>query len=164
MAVGANRYSVNAADDRAATGVEAGSGVMFGAPTVTWRHEGLIDDVLRSEGSLMRPVSMAGPECPTSELWGSRTQRFASTDHRCCVPSDATTSWSSYVMICTVHDAQKVPDTRRASSAETGGWSPRPSAAASEPRSRYLRSTRPMEVPSATSDRRVAAESTVDRR
>ena len=164
MAVGANRYSVNAADDRAATGVDAGSGVMFGASTVTWRHEGLIDDVLRNEGSLMRLISMVGPECPTSELWGSRTQRYASTDHRCCVSPDVTTSWSSYVMLCTVHDAQKVPDTRRASSAETGGWSPRPSAAASGPCSRYLRSTRPMEVPSATSDRRVAAESTVDRR
>ena len=154
---------MNAADDRAATGVDARSGVMFGAPTVTWRHEGLIDDVLRSEGSLMRPVSMAGPECPTSELWGARTQRFASTDHRCCVPSDATTSWSPYVMLCTVHDAQKVPDTRRASSAETGGWSPRPSAAASEPRSRCLRCARPSGGPKAALKRRIAPESTVDR-
>ena len=163
MAVGANRYSVNAADDRAATGVDAGSGVMFGAPTVTWRHEWLIDDVLRNEGSLMRLISMVGPECPTSELWGSRTQRFASTDHRCCVSPDVTTSWSSYVMLCTVHDAQKVPDTRRASSAETGGWSPRPSAAASEPRSRCLRCARPSGGPKAALERRIAPESTVDR-
>ena len=41
------------------------------------------------------------------------TQRFASIDHRCCVPSGGSTRWNPSTTADTVVDAHEVPETRR---------------------------------------------------
>ena len=91
------------------------------------------------------------------------SQRFARTDRRRCVPSGGRHHRAPARSSTRSSATARRPNTRRAASAETGGWSPRPSAAASGLCLRRLRSARPTGVPTASPERQVAAESTVDR-
>ena len=98
-----------------------------------------------------------------SKGFGALAQHFASTDHRRCVPPGGRHHRAPARSSTRSSATARRPNTRRAASAETGGWSPRPSAAASEPRSRCLRCARPSGAPKAALERRIAPESTVDR-
>ena len=98
-----------------------------------------------------------------SKGFGALAQHFASTDHRRCVPPGGRHHRAPARSSTPSSTTARRPDTRRAASAETGGWSPRPSAAASGLCLRRLRSVRPTGVPTASPDCQVAAESTVDR-
>ena len=84
-------------------------------------------DVLEGGGRMVRALQgfevgvcwdIGVPELVLDQLlpndsFRGQTQRFASTDHRRCVPPGGSTSQSSYVMLYVVFDTQKVPDTRR---------------------------------------------------
>ena len=117
------------------------------------RGEALLELFCRLEISIL----------PISEGFRCCMQRFARTDHRRCVPPGGRHHRAPARSSTRSSATARRPDTRRAASAETGGWSPRPSAAASGLCLRRLRSVRPTGVPTASPDCQVAAESTVDR-
>ena len=98
-----------------------------------------------------------------SKGFGALALHFASTDHRRCVPPGGRHHRAPARSSTPSSTTARRPDTRRAASAETGGWSPRPSAAASGLCSRRLRSVRATGVQTVSPERQVAAESTVDR-
>jgi len=91
------------------------------------------------------------------------SQRFARTDHRRCVPPGGRHHRAPARSSTRPSATARRPDTRRSASAETGGWTPRPFAATSEPRSRFVRPFRPSTVPTTAAGRRSASESALRR-
>ena len=91
------------------------------------------------------------------------SQRFARTDRRRCVPSGGRHHRAPARSSTRSSATARRPDTRRSASAETGGWTPRPFAATSEPRSRFVRPFRPSTVPTTAAGRRSASESALRR-
>ena len=91
------------------------------------------------------------------------SQRFARTDHRRCVPSGGRHHRAPARSSTRSSATARRPDTRRSASAETGGWTPRPFATTSGPRSRFVRPFRPSTVPTTAAGRRSASESALRR-
>ena len=91
------------------------------------------------------------------------SQRFARTDHRRCVPPGGRHHRAPARSSTRSSATARRPDTRRSASAETGGWTPRPFATTSGPRSRFVRPFRPSTVPTTAAGRRSASESALRR-